>query len=121
MDRNVVVLGASPKEERYSNKAVKLLAEKGYNVIPVNPAGVQVCGIESVKSLAEISVPVDTVTMYVNSSRSDTMKDDITALNPRRIIFNPGAENEALAAECEASGIETENACTLILLNTSQF
>jgi predicted CoA-binding protein len=121
MNRNVVVVGASPKEERYSNKAVKLLAEKGYNVIPVNPAGVEVCGIESVKTLSEINEPVDTVTMYVNSSRSDAMKDDIIAMKPRRIIFNPGAENESLAVECAKNGILTENACTLILLNTEQF
>jgi uncharacterized protein len=37
MNKNVVVLGASPKEDRYSNKALKLLSEKGYNAISVNP------------------------------------------------------------------------------------
>ena len=120
-DRTVAVLGASQKEERYSNQAVKLLKEKGFNVIPINPAGLEICGIPSVKSVKEIDTDVDVLTMYVNSKRSDDMKQDILELAPGRIIFNPGAENESLAEECEKAGIETEEACTLILLNTDQF
>ena len=117
----VAVLGASPKEERYSNQAVKLLLDTGYEVIPVNPAGMEIHGITSVRSLADIDLPVDTLTVYVNSRRSDEMTEEILNLAPRRIIFNPGAENDRLAEECERAGIKVENACTLVLLNTEQF
>lgn len=117
----VAVLGASGKEDRYSNQAVNLLVEKGYNVIPVNPSGVEICGIQSTKSLNEIDVSVDTLTMYVNSSRSNALIDDILSLNPNRIIFNPGSENYDLADKCKQNGIEVEEACTLVLLNTDQF
>jgi predicted CoA-binding protein len=120
-EQTITVLGASPKEERYSNKAVKLLLEHGYNVIPVNPAGLEVCGVQSVKSLEEIDVDVDVLTMYVNSMRSSAIQDEIIALSPGRIIFNPGSENEQLADACRENGIEVEEACTLILLNTGQF
>ena len=120
-DQKVAVLGASPKEERYSHKAVKLLLEQGYEVFPVNPAGVEICGIRSVKSLKEIDEAIDVLTMYVNASRSSALTDEILELAPGRIIFNPGAENDELAEECRKQGIEVEEACTLILLNTGQF
>ncbi len=117
----VVVLGASPKEERYSNQAVKLLLSQGYEVFPVNPAGLKVCEISSYRSLTDIKDQVDVLTMYVNSARSTAMQDDILDLAPQRIIFNPGSENDELTEECRANGIEVEEACTLVLLNTGQF
>ncbi|NOY74375.1 MAG: CoA-binding protein [Kiritimatiellaeota bacterium] len=115
-----VVLGASPKTERYSNMAVALLLEKGFNVIPVNPAGAEIHGLDSVKSLDEIGVSVEILTMYVNAKRSSEMTDLIFKLRPGKVIFNPGAENDELAAKLADAGIKTENACTLILLNTGQ-
>ena len=118
--KTAVVLGASPKKERYSNQAVALLLEKGFDVIPVNPTGVEIHGLASVKSLSEIAGPVDILTMYVNASRSSGMADEILELSPRKIIFNPGAENNELARLCEEHGMETENACALVLLNTGQ-
>ena len=49
----VVVLGASPKPERYSNQAVCLLREMGYRVIPVHPRESHIEGIATVTNLAE--------------------------------------------------------------------
>ena len=120
-NRTVAVLGASSKEERYSHQAVKLLLEKGFNTIPVNPAGIEICGIRSSKSLDEIKEKVDVLTMYVNRARSSDLQDAILNLAPGKIIFNPGAENEELAEVCRENGIEVENACTLILLKSEQF
>ncbi|MCB0680934.1 MAG: CoA-binding protein, partial [Saprospiraceae bacterium] len=42
--------------------------------------------------------------------------DYLLKLRPRRIIFNPGAENPELARLASAEGIEVESACTLVLL-----
>ena len=117
----VAVLGATPKEDRFSFKAVKMLREHGHNPIPVHPAGHDVLGIPGVKSLADITKPVDTLTMYVGAQISDGELDHILALNPRRVIFNPGAENEGLAEKLRAAGIEVVFACTLVMLQTDQF
>jgi predicted CoA-binding protein len=117
----VAVLGASPKEDRYSYKAVKMLTEYGHTAIPVHPAGHTVYNIPGVKSLDDITEPVDTLTMYVNADSSDKELDRILRLKPRRIIFNPGAENVALAKKAEAAGIEVVEACTLVMLRTGQF
>ncbi len=121
MNTHVVVLGASDKPDRYSYKAVELLREKGYDPIPVHPRGRAVSGIPARRSLAEVTEDVDTVTLYVNASVSAQMAEEIVNMRPRRIIFNPGAENEELAVRCRESGIETMNACTLVLLKTAQF
>ena len=118
---NVAVLGASPKEERYSNKAVKMLLEHGHHPIPVHPAGHVVHGITARKSLGDIDQKVDTLTMYVGPNISSGALEAILQLKPRRVIFNPGAENEELAKKLEEAGIEVVRACTLVMLRTEQF
>ena len=117
----VAVLGASPKEDRYSFKAMRMLREHGHQPIPIHPAGHTVDGIAGLKSLSEIDQPVDTLTFYVNSKISSGLKDEILKLNPRRVIFNPGAENEELAEVLESAGIEVVIACTLVMLATGAF
>ena len=117
----VAVLGASPKEDRYSFKAVHMLKEHGHNPIPVHPAGHAVDGIDGVKSLDDIVRGVDTLTLYVNAAISGGQLDKIIALKPRRVVFNPGAENSELAKKLKAAGIEVVEACTLVMLRTEQF
>jgi predicted CoA-binding protein len=121
MAENIVVLGASPKPARYSNKAVILLGEKGYNVIPVHPAVDIINGIRVKADLADIKEDVHTVTLYVNGSRVETMVDKIAALKPNRIIFNPGTESPAAQKAFADQGIDVLEACTLVLLRTNQF
>lgn len=119
--KTVAVLGASTNPERYSNKVVVSLLEHGYEVIPVNPAGPVICGLTAVKDLPSVKQPVHTLTIYINPERSSALHDEIIALNPERVIFNPGTENLALAALCREHGIATLEACTLVLLETGQF
>jgi hypothetical protein len=120
-DQAVVVLGASPKPERYSNKAVAMLKEHNYEVIPVNPSGVGIHGLSTVKSLDEIKIPVGTLTMYVGAGVSSGQKDAILKLAPERVIFNPGSENAELEAVLKDNGMEIIHACTLVMLRTGQF
>ncbi len=115
------VLGASPKEERYSFKAVRMLKEYGFTPIPVHPTGHTVDGVAGLKSLSEIETDIDTLTVYVNSNISDNEYNNIINLNLRRVIFNPGAENWDLAKKLNDNGIEVIHACTLVMLRTKQF
>lgn len=117
----VAVLGASNNPERYSYKAVKMLNEHNFTVIPVHPSGIAVCGCETKKSLAEINSEVDTLSIYVNASLSSKESDAILKLKPRRIIFNPGTENPLLEDVCSKNGIEVVHGCTLVMLKTSSF
>jgi predicted CoA-binding protein len=117
----VAVLGATPKEDRYAFKAVKMLQEHGHQPIPVHPAGQDVLGIHAVKSLDDLGQSIDTLTMYVGPQISDGELDRILKLKPRRVIFNPGAENPGLADKLREAGIEVVFACTLVMLQTDQF
>jgi uncharacterized protein len=64
---------------------------------------------------------VDTVTLYLNPANQQEYYKYILSLKPKRIIFNPGAENEELAELAKEKGIEPVEACTLVLLSTGQY
>jgi len=119
--QTVVVLGASPKPERYSNKAVRLLLEHGHRVIPVHPAIKEIESLPVVPALKHIKDAVDTLTVYLSPALSAPLQPDILNLKPERVIFNPGTENPELKQALEREGIVAEEACTLVLLNTEQF
>lgn len=121
MVKTTVVLGASDKEDRYSNKAVAKLIECGHDVIPVNTAGKIIHGIKSIRSVNEVTDKIDTLTMYVNPKISSEISEDILKLPVRRVIFNPGTENDELEAKLCQKGVEVIKACTLVMLATNQY
>ena len=118
---NAAVIGASPKEERYSYKAIKMLAEKGHNPIPVAKAHKEILGKKAYPSLSEIPDKIDTVTMYLGAQRQEPVIEEILKIKPKRVIFNPGAENKKVYESLKQSGIEPVEACTLVLLRTNQY
>jgi predicted CoA-binding protein len=119
--QTVAILGASADTGRYAFKAQRLLKEKGHRVVPVNPRGGNIDGETALESLEAIEGAVDTLTVYLRPTESAKYADQILALRPGRVIFNPGTENTALVAQLEAAGIPCEEACTLVLLRTGQF
>ncbi len=118
--RNTLVMGASLKEDRYSNKAVRDLCKYGHPVVAVGLREGKVLDVPIVKDIPT-GIQVDTVTMYLNAHNQEQWEEKILALQPKRIIFNPGAENGAFAKKAGAAGIETMEACTLVLLHTGQY
>ena len=80
----VVVLGASPNPERYSNKAVRQLKAHGHEVIPVNPGHPSIEGLAVASSLRGVSGPVDTLTIYVGPNHIEPLIDDIIAIDIQR-------------------------------------
>jgi predicted CoA-binding protein len=119
--KRVVVMGASNKPDRYSNKAVRLLLEHGHEVIPVHPKLDEVEGLKVIHHLSEISGAVDTLTLYVGPDASSAAAEAILQLQPGHVIFNPGSENAGLENRLRQAGIAYEQACTLVLLRTGQF
>jgi predicted CoA-binding protein len=119
--KSVVVVGASPKADRYAFKAMQRLQEHSYKAIPVNPAVTKVLGEHCYPSIADVLGPIDTVTLCLSAARSTPLIDDILKAKPRRIIFNPGAENEELEMAASSVGIESVNGCTLVILGSGSF
>lgn len=120
MQKKTVVLGASQNEERYSNLAVKKLVAHNHPVIAIgNKEGI-INDIKIIKDNPSLK-DVDTVTLYLNPENQKPYYDYILSLNPKRIIFNPGTENDELENLAAAKGIKTMEACTLVLLSTNQY
>ena len=120
-NETVVVLGASPKPERYSNQAVRALVEHGHRVIPVHPLLKKIAGVVAVPVLSGVKDPVDTLTLYVGPERGKELLDDMINLGPDRVIMNPGTESDEIEEELNAKGIAVLRACTLVMLRTGQF
>lgn len=118
---NVAVIGASDKPDRYANKAMRLLAEHGHTPIPVAPAKSEILKRTVYHRLSEVPVPVDTVTVYLGAARQAPVIDDVVRVKPRRVIFNPGAENPDAYDRLKDAGIAVVEACTLVMLRTNSF
>ena len=119
--KKVVVLGASHKPERFSYKALVKLIEYGYEVLPVHPKLEKIKDIEVIATVKSISVPVDTVTLYVGPAKMIALVDDVCQLKPARVIFNPGTESAEIRQRFEEAGIECVYDCTLIMLDQNRF
>lgn len=120
MKNKTLVIGASLKEERYSNKAIHKLRQ--YNK-PVRALGLRKGKVEDVEIITEKESfdDVDTVTLYLNPARQKEYYDYIISLEPRRVIFNPGTENADFYPLLKEKNIHCEIACTLVLLSTDQY
>ncbi len=118
--RKTVVLGASDSPMRYSFLAVRRLKSYDHPVIAI---GKKEGNIDDTKIITEHPPmnDVDTVTLYLNPAHQQQYYDYILSLHPKRIIFNPGAENAELARLAEDNNIKAMNACTLVLLGTGQY
>jgi len=115
-----LVLGASDNPSRYSYMAINKLRSKGHPVAAIGLRKVKVADVE-VDTEKKPYPDIDTVTLYLNPQNQKEYYDYIISLHPKRVIFNPGAENEELENLLKANGIETTDACTLVLLTTGQF
>ncbi len=121
-EKPTLVLGASLKPIRYSNKAIRMLREHD---VPVSALGLREGQVEDVDISKNresfLGKDIHTVTMYLNAYRQEEYYDYIVSLAPKRVIFNPGSENHQLRDLLEAKDIEVVEACTLVMLTLNQF
>ena len=120
-DTQVVVLGASNKPHRYAYKALKMLQEYGYTVIPVHPKLENIDGVVVKHQLDQIQTEIDTLTLYVGPQRIAPLIDDIVKLNPARVILNPGTESDELELVLMHNDISFVKDCTLLMLEHGRF
>ena len=118
--KKTLVLGASQNPSRYSYLAINRLRQKGHPVVAIGRREGNVSDVALIKDKITVN-DIDTVTLYLNNKHQEEYHDYILSLKPKRIIFNPGAENPELEKLAEANGIETMEACTLVLLSTGQY
>jgi uncharacterized protein len=118
--KKTLVLGASENPDRYSNMAVRKLSAHEHPVIALGRKKGSI-GTIPIETTQEPLNDIDTVTLYLNPANQKTYYDYILSLHPKRIIFNPGAENDELTELARKNGIAAQEACTLVLLSTGQY
>lgn len=119
-NKKTLVVGASTKPERYSNKAIKMLREYNHDVVALAKRAGQVDEVP-IQTEFPAAEDIHTVTMYLGAKRQPEYYEQLINLNPQRVIFNPGAENDELKEKLESAGVETVENCTLVMLRTQQF
>lgn len=119
-NKYTLVLGASDNPERYSYLAVNSLLKHGHKVAAIGRKKMKVADVEVENEMLPFK-DIDTVTLYMNETHQKEYYDYIFSLQPKRIIFNPGAENDELFNLAKQKGIHVMEACTLVLLSTGQY
>ena len=119
--KKTLVLGASTNPQRVSFQAIHRLLNAGYHVVPLGIKEGKVAGIDIITDWPDTIDDLDTITLYLNPKRQEAYYKCILNLNPTRIIFNPGTENPVLSNLAREKGIETEIACTLVLLSLNDY
>ncbi len=117
-----VIIGASTNPSRISYKAAHMFQDEGIEFVPVGIKKGEVAGqpILDLGQKPQIE-GVDTVTLYIGVKNQPEWYEYILSLNPRRIIFNPGTENPEFIEKASKRGVETEIACTLVMLSVGTY
>jgi predicted CoA-binding protein len=120
MRKRTLVIGASEDPSRYANLAIRKLLSYGHEVLAI---GSQTGKVEQVSIITEHApfTDVDTITLYLRPQIQQQYYDYILALQPKRVIFNPGTENQELVNHLLQHKIEPVEACTLVMLSTGQY
>lgn len=118
-NNRVAVIGASPKEETYSNKAIKAFKNAGWNVIPVGRWEGSIEGEIIVSDVSEAK-NIDMIAMYISAEaqrRNASLVDSICKSGAKLVIFNPGTENKTLEEKLKTMSIEAKEECCYGRLN----
>ncbi len=118
--KKTLVLGASVNPARYANMAINRLLAYRHPVVGIGKDMGNVGGVEITMDTPPMD-DIDTVTLYLNPRNQVPYHDYILSLKPKRVIFNPGTENDELEAMLREKGIEAKEACTLVMLGTGQY
>jgi uncharacterized protein len=120
--KKTVIIGATPNRGRYAFLAAQMLKEYKHDIVPVSIKTGDVLGHDIVDLRKKTPIDdVDTVTMYIGPQNQPEWYDYILSLRPKRIIFNPGTENDEFEKMAEAKGIEVVEGCTLVMLRSYQY
>ena len=120
--KKTVIVGATNNSSRYAYLAAHMLDKYGHEIVPLGIKTGEVMGKKILNIRERPSVEsVDTITLYIGSDKQPEWYDYLLGLKPKRIIFNPGTENEEFEKKATEQGVEAIEACTLVLLRSNQF
>jgi uncharacterized protein len=119
-DKITLVLGASPRPERYSHIAIKKLIALKFPIVSIGLREGEIDGVRINKLFPDVS-DIHTITLYVGPKNQSVYYDYILKINPKRVIFNPGTENPEFEFTLRNQGIQVVRGCTLIMLDNGTY
>ena len=120
--KKTVIIGATTNPSRYAYMATGMLKEYNHKIIPIGIKKGTVYGIDILPISERPAIKdVDTITLYIGPRHQPEHYEYLLSLKPKRVIFNPGTENNEFEKLVEESGAEALQACTLVLLRSEQY
>lgn len=105
-NKNVAIVGLSPKEDRPSYRVGKFLQENDFKITPVNPVYREILGETSLKSLSFLEKnQVDWIDLFVNPQKLMEFVDEIIRLSPKLVWCQLGVVNDHFNKKLEEAGI----------------
>ena len=115
----VAIVGASADRSKYSNKSVRAHLAKGYEVFPVNPREETIEGLKVYRSVLEIPVKLDRVSVYLPPAVGMKVVEEIARKGTKELFLNPGSESDELVEKARSLGLEPIVACSITDLGMS--
>ncbi len=104
----------SKNPEKAAHYVPKYLAEKGYNIIPVNPTTDEILGKKCYSELSNIPEHVDIVDVFRPSEQVLAVINEAIKLKPKLIWLQEGIHNIEAESLAQKTGIEVVfNRCML--------
>ncbi|PLX76888.1 MAG: CoA-binding protein [Desulfuromonas sp.] len=112
------VIGASANPEKYGNKVLRCYLQNGHRAIPVNPVEATIAGQNCVKSVRDLPDEVTSISVITPPPVTEQVVEQAIARGIKNIWMQPGAENPAAIAACEAAGINliADGSCVLVVM-----
>lgn len=117
--KTVAVIGASSNREKFGNKALRAFAQRGYTVIPINPAETEVEGYRAFRSVLDVPDEIDLATLYVPPPVGVSVMDDLAKKGIPEVWLNPGADDRSVVAKAQSLGLKTVRQCSIIAIGES--
>ncbi len=116
----VMVIGASSDRSKFGNKAVRAFLRRGHTVLPVNPAGGMIEGLEAFVAVDTPPGPIDVATLYVPPRVAIGVLAAVGQRGDvREIWLNPGVDSAEVVAAAEGTGIVVRVQCSIVAIGES--
>lgn len=117
--KTVAVIGASRDRNKYGNKAVRAFVQQGWTVFPVNPKEDEIEGLTAWKTIGEVPVRPQRISVYLPPPVLLKVLPEIAAKGCDELWLNPGSESEPVLAEAERLGLNVVQACSIVAVGLS--
>ncbi len=117
--KTIAIIGASTDRQKFGNKSVRAFRQQGYEVYPVNPKETAIEGLPAFRSITEVPVRPQLVSVYLPPPVLLKILPDIAARGCDELWLNPGTESDEVLAEAGRLGLNTIQACSIVGVGVS--